>query len=400
MHTLVLNCGSSSLKAALFDEGLRSRADLSIEGIGGAAPVLRAGGEVRSVAAADHAAAIGLALGKAAASGADIARVGHRVVHGGARFVAPQRVDDDLEAGLMRLVPLAPLHLPANLAAIRAARAGLPRAEHVAVFDTAFHASLPDAARTYALPMNLNAEFGLRRFGFHGISHAFLARRAAACLGRDPATAALVTCHLGNGCSMAAVDGGRSVETSMGLTPLEGLVMGTRSGDVDPGLLMFLMREAGLDAGALDELLNCRSGLAGLSGAGNDLREIEARAARGDRASRLAIDVFAHRARKYLGAYAAVLGRLDAIVFSGGIGERSASMRELICANLAFLGAGLDAARNAAARPQRDGTAIDVSAAGMRTRILVIAADEERAIAEEIADMPDGLSGSTIERGP
>jgi acetate kinase len=392
MQTLVLNCGSSSLKVALFGDGLRSRTDFSIEGIGDGAPVLHAGGEALSVAAGDHTAAIELALGRIAANGADVGRVGHRVVHGGAQFVRPSRVDDALEAALGRLVPLAPLHLPANLAAIRAARAGLPRAEHVAVFDTAFHASLPDAARTYALPMKLNAEFGLRRFGFHGISHAYLARRAAAALGRDPASVALVTCHLGNGCSMSAVEGGRSVETSMGLTPLEGLVMGTRSGDVDPGLLIFLMREAGLDADALDELLNRRSGLAGLSGAGNDMREIEARAARGDSASRLAIEVFAHRARKYIGAYAAVLGRVDAIVFSGGIGERSTALRGLICARLSILGAELDAARNAAARPARDGAPIDVGAAGSRTRILVIAADEERAIAEEIANMPAGPS--------
>lgn len=385
MQTLVLNCGSSSLKVTLFEEGLRARTDFSIEGIGGEAPGLREGGRTHAVAAANHAEAIDAALARVAAAGAEVSAVGHRVVHGGTDFVAPRVVDDALETALAALVPLAPLHLPANLAAIRAARAGLPDARHVAVFDTAFHASLPDAARAYALPAELIARHGLRRFGFHGISHAYLARRAAACLGRDLASLALVTCHLGNGCSMTAVDGGRSVDTSMGLTPLEGLVMGTRSGDVDPGLLIYLLREdEGLDADGLDELLNRQSGLAGLSGAGNDLRDIEARAARGDADCRLAIDVFAHRARKYVGAFAAVLGRMDAIVFAGGIGERSALMRARICENLAFLGAELHGARNAGAKPARDGDPIDIATAGSRARILVIAADEERAIAEEL----------------
>ncbi|MBA3563647.1 MAG: acetate kinase [Gammaproteobacteria bacterium] len=386
MQTLVFNCGSSSLKVALFDDGTwRRRAAFTIAGIGGDAPVLRIGNEKRAIQAADHEQAVRVALDivtATATAAKSIHIVGHRVVHGGARFVSPQFIDDDLENALTALVPLAPLHLPANLTAIRAARTGLEEAAHVAVFDTAFHACLPEYARTYALPAELNARHGLRRFGFHGISHAYLARSAAAFLGRNLASLKLVTCHLGNGCSVTAIDGGRSIDTSMGMTPLEGLVMGSRSGDVDPGLLVYLLRAEALDAGALDELLNRRSGLAGLSGAGNDLRDIEARAANGDARCRLAIDVFVHRARKYIGAYAAVLGGFDAVVFSGGIGERSVLLRERLSAGFGWLGASLDTARNAAAQPV-DGEAIDVATTDSRVRLLVIATDEERAIAEE-----------------
>lgn len=383
MRTLVFNCGSSSLKVALFDGGRRS-AGLTIADIGGDATSLELENEQRPIQAADHEQAVRAALdivaSECTAESIDI--VGHRVVHGGANFVSPRTIDDELEKALAALVPLAPLHLPASLTAIRAARAGLPGARHVAVFDTAFHASLPDYARTYALPAELNERFGLRRFGFHGISHAYVARRAAVCLGRKLASLKLVTCHLGNGCSVAAIDGGRSVDTSMGMTPLEGLVMGSRSGDVDPGLLVYLMRAAGLDADALDDLLNRHAGLAGLSGVGNDLRDIEARAAQGDSRCKLAIDVFVHRARKYIGAYAAVLGGIDAVVFSGGIGERSALIRARISGGFDYLGARLDRERNEAAQPA-ESEAIDIATDDSRLRLLVVATDEERAIAEE-----------------
>jgi acetate kinase len=251
----------------------------------------------------------------------------------------------------------------------------------VAVFDTAFHATLPARAHTYALPVEVARRHGIRRYGFHGTSHAWVAARAAEHLGEDLRDLRLVTCHLGGGASVTAIEHGRSVETSMGMTPLEGLVMGTRSGDVDPGALLALLRAEGLDADALDVLLNERSGLAGLSGVGRDMRDIEEGAAAGDEACRLALEVFCHRVRKYIGAYAAVLGGVDAIVFTGGIGQNSALVRERVAGRLDFLGARLDADRNREARVDRDYPVAVVSREHSRVRLLAVATDEALAVA-------------------
>jgi acetate kinase len=271
-----------------------------------------------------------------------------------------------------------------------AARKLLPDLTHVAVFDTAFHATLPARAKAYAIDAELAGKHGVRRYGFHGTSHAFVAQRAAAYLHADLSTLRLITCHLGNGASMAAVEYGRSIETSMGMTPLEGLVMGTRVGDVDAGVLLHLMRSEGLDVDGLDKLLNNKSGLSGLSGVGNDLRDIEERAAQGDDRCRLAIQVYAHRVRKYIGAYAAVLGGLDAIVFTAGIGENSATMRHRICQRLELFGAHLDEELNRNAGVGTNRAVARISTDTSRTHLLVVATDEQRAIAEQCAELVRG----------
>jgi acetate kinase len=374
MFVLVVNCGSSSIKAAVLDSETGRR--LSRE-------------RVERLAPGAHESALAEVLPELLAAlpeGARVEGVGHRVVHGGERFAAPTRIDDEVLAEIERLAALAPLHNPANAAGIRAARKLLPDVPHVAVFDTAFHASLPRRARTYALPREL-AEEGVRRYGFHGTSHQYVARLAATWLESDVLDLRIITCHLGNGCSVAAVESGRSVETSMGMTPLEGLVMGTRSGDVDAGLLLHLMRAKRLGVDEVDELLNKRSGLAGLSGVGNDVRDIEERAAAGDESCRLALQVFSHRVRKYIGAYAAVMGGVDAIVFTGGIGENSALMRHRIAQRLDFLGARVDEDRNRDARPDYERPVAELSAHRSRVALLAVKTDEQRAIAEHVAHL-------------
>ncbi|MEE8523356.1 MAG: acetate/propionate family kinase [Thermoanaerobaculia bacterium] len=394
MHILVINCGSSSIKAAIVDprEGDRVAA-CHVERIGESGVSLRLGDRQVDLGAAvaDHGAALTLALPRlleAAGDEVTLHGVGHRVVHGGPEFNRPRRITDAVVSELRRLEPLAPLHNPANVAGIDAARRLLPDLPHVAVFDTAFHATLPRRARTYALPEELRQKHGLRRYGFHGTSHGYIARRAAEYLESDVRDLRLITCHLGNGASVAAIDGGRSVETSMGTTPLEGLVMGTRSGDVDPGILLTLMREEGLGADALDDLLNRRSGLLGLSGTGSDMRDIEALAAAADDPARLAIQVFAHRVRKYVGAYAAVLGGVDAICFSAGIGENSATVRHRIAQRLDFLGARLDEQANRDARVDaRKHPVAAISTPHSRCRLLVVATDEQHEIARQTAQL-------------
>ena len=380
MEILVINCGSSSVKLDVVDSetGAR-RARERIQRIG----------EPAAGADPDHAAALARVLPALIAGRPEgaLRGVAHRVVHGGEMFSAPARVGAEVEAAIEALSPLAPLHNPANLAGIRAARRLLPALMHVAVFDTAFHATLPRRARTYALPAELAAAEGLRRYGFHGPSHQHVAARAAAHLGEDPRDLRIITCHLGNGASVAAVEYGRSVETSMGMTPLEGLVMGTRSGDVDPGALLHLMRARGLDADGLDDLLNRRSGLAGLSGVGNDMRDIEERAAQGDERCRVALHVYAHRLRKYIGAYAAVMGGVDAVVFTAGIGENSALIRHRVAQRLEFLGARLDEDANRAARVSHAAPVAEISSAHARCRLLVIATDEGHAIARAAASL-------------
>ena len=373
MNVLVINCGSSSVKYQVVDvEGGKALARGQIERVKGAE-----GG---------HGAAIVSLLD--AVSAHTIDAVGHRVVHGGDRFFDACAIDDEVVAAIAARVPLAPLHNPANLAGIRAARELLPKVTHVAVFDTAFHARLPRRARTYAIDGDLPATSGMRRYGFHGTSHAFVARRAAAFLGRPLEELRLVTCHLGNGASACAIEFGHSVETSMGMTPLEGLVMGTRSGDLDPGIVLSLARELGIDE--TDELLNRRSGLAGLSGLGNDLRDIEHAAAEGNDRARLAIAVFAHRVRKYVGAYAAVLGGLDAVVLTGGIGENSSSMRRRILQRLEILGLVIDEDLNQDAKVTHEQPVVAVSAPSSRVHALVVATDEELSIAQQTAAIVAG----------
>ena len=317
---------------------------------------------------------------------AAIGAVGHRVVHGGTEFKAATRITPKVIEAIEALVPLAPLHNPNNLAGIRAALELLPDVPHVAVFDTAFHATLPRRARLYGLPHEL-ADKGYQRFGFHGTSHEFVAKRAAENIEGDIRDLRIITCHLGSGASICAVEYGRSVETSMGMTPLEGLVMGTRSGDLDPGMILALMRDEGMSVDEVDELLNRRSGLAGLSGVGNDMRDIERRAAEGDEHCRMALHVFCHRVRKYIGAYTAFMGGVDAIVFTAGIGENSAVVRHRIAQRLDFIGARLDEDRNRAAEVTPDNPVSVISTDSSRTRLMVVATDEQFAIAQKTAQL-------------
>lgn len=314
----------------------------------------------------------------------EIAAVGHRVVHGGEDFQASTIITDEVIAIVKKNIPLAPLHNPPNLIGIEVAKQIFPDAPQVAVFDTAFHQSLPKKAYVYAVPYNLYSEFRVRRYGFHGTSHAYVAVTAAQFLDRPLNEINLITIHLGNGASMAAVKNGRSIDTTMGLTPLEGLVMGTRSGDVDPALHYFLAKNLNLSLEEIDTLLNKESGLKGLCGI-NDMREVEERAGEGDERAQLALDVYAYRIKKYIGAYAAALGRLDAVVFTAGIGENSPLIRRMCCADLDALGIVLDEERNSL----QSRNARDISHFDSKVSILVIPTNEEKRIARETKKVID-----------
>ena len=304
--------------------------------------------------------------------------VGCRVVHGGPRLVKPTRVTASVLDELRALKELAPLHIPADVAILEKVQQALPETPVIAVFDTAFHQTLPPVAYTYALPIELSTQYKLRRYGFHGISHAYVSGRLIELLGRGAEGTKIITCHLGSGASVCAVLDGQSIDTSMGLTPMEGLVMGTRSGDVDPGLVLYLIRTAGMTASEVDSLLNHQSGLRGLSGLSADVRDLEQAAREGDERAELALEVFAYRARKYIGAYAAALEGLDGVAFTGGIGEHSASMRSRICQGLGFLGLRLDDELNEAANGR---AAMRISEDSGSVQIWVIPTDEERQIA-------------------
>jgi acetate kinase len=390
MNVLALNCGSSSVKFALLAvdpdapaAAARALARGSVERLGSGARLSfsRDGRDERAdEPIADHAQAVERVLGWLGGAG-DVQAVGHRVVHGGARFTAPTLVDDALVEAIQTLEDLAPLHNRPSLAGIRACRTVLPRdIPMVAVFDTAFHAALPDHAAQYAIPVELARRHGIRRFGFHGLSYAWAMARTAVVLGRAASAVRLVVLHLGSGASAVAIRDGASVETSMGLTPLEGLVMSTRSGDVDPGLVGYLARREGASVDEIERWLNTRSGLLGLAGGSGDVRDLLARE-RDDARARLALHVFCHRARKYLGAYLAVLEGADAVVFTGGIGEHQPELRRRIAGGFEWCGLEIDAGRNAAAL----GREAVISTEGSRVTALVVPADEERVIAHQTA---------------
>jgi acetate kinase len=369
----VLNTGSSSVKYRVVDAVTGQVAATGLlDRIGEPGP------ESADHGAADHRAAIATILHRL--HGIPVDAVGHRIVHGGERYVDATVIDDEVERGIEALAPLAPLHNPPGLLGIRAARAALPELPQVAVFDTAFHATLPPAARSYAIDSRVARRHAIRRYGFHGTSYRIVAERTAAFLDRPLDQLKLIVLHLGNGASAAAIDGGRSVDTSMGMTPLEGLVMGTRSGDLDPAVLLYLQRNAGLDVDELDTLLNRQSGLLGLSGH-SDMREVTTAAEAGDPNATLALEVYLHRIRHYIGAYLAILGRVDALVFTAGVGENSAVVRAAAVDGLAGLGFEVDAAANAV----RSGDARRISPPNTRVDVLVVPTDEELQIARETA---------------
>ena len=362
---LVVNAGSSSLKVSVLDGTGNMAAALNLDHWDGSA---------------DH-----RRLRSFLHEQAEVGAIGHRVVHGGSRFTRATLIDDSVCAGIADLTDLAPLHQPRALAGIRATTQALPDVPSVACFDTAFHASLAPAAAAYALPGAWTQQFGLRKYGFHGLSHQYASRRAARLLGRDPGRLRLVTCHLGAGSSLAAVQGGRSVDTTMGFTPLDGLVMATRCGSVDPGLIIWLLQHGRLDLAEVSAGLEHSSGLAGLAGlpdGSGDMREVRAAALAGSAQARLAINVHARRLRGEIAVMAAALGGLDALIFTGGIGEHQPQVRAEAADGLGFLGVAIDPARNADA----DGDA-DISAASAPARTLVITAREDVEIARQVREV-------------
>ena len=315
----------------------------------------------------------------------NIAAVGHRVVHGGSRFAESALITSEVETAINQCVPLAPLHNPYNLGGIRACREALPNAAHVAVFDTAFHQTMPDYAYMYALPYSLYEQYNIRRYGFHGTSHRYVSTRAAELLGQPLASLKLITCHLGNGCSITAVDRGKSVDTSMGLTPLEGLMMGTRCGDIDPAIIFHLMEEGQMPADKINQTLNRESGLLGISGVGSDVRDLFRAVSAGNSQAVLALQMFSYRVKQYIGKYAAVLGGLDALIFTAGIGENAASLRTAICENLGFLGIRLDEAKN-----QSGDSTKAIHQENASVKLLVIPTNEELMIARDTLRLIEG----------
>lgn len=379
---LVVNSGSSSIKYQVIDSETEERITQGL--------VERIGESGSGVP--DHSAAFAGIISEFEEAGTPleslgIVAVGHRVVHGGGDFIAPVIIDDKVAARILELSALAPLHNPGHHAAITAARAVFPSLPHVAVFDTAFHQTMPERAYTYAIPQAVAAEYGIRRYGFHGISHAFVSRRAATVLGRPVEELKQVVLHLGNGASMCAVDGGQSVDTSMGMTPLEGLVMGSRSGDIDPGAILHLLRQ-GETVDSVDALLNQRSGFLGFAGS-NDLRDVRAAAQSGGEAARLAIDVYVHRIHHYLGAYLAVLGGADAIVFTAGLGENAPDLRARVCEGFEWCGVKVDPELNEAPAPSGSGARV-ISAPESSIAVLVVPTDEEVEIARQTLEVVRG----------
>ncbi len=404
MKIFVLNSGSSSLKYQLIDseteevlaKGLAER--IGVKGGGGRIVHQVAGNDKLEVnidmanhdQAMDHVFEL-LTDSEKGALGSirEISAVGHRVVHGGESFVHPTIVDDEVLKKIDEVSTLAPLHNPPNLEGIRACMRLMPGVPQVAVFDTAFHSTMPEHAYIYALPYKYYTDYGIRRYGFHGTSHKYVTGQALKMLAESGISAQdsrIITIHLGNGCSMAAVVGGKVVDTSMGMTPAEGLMMGTRSGDLDPAILLYLARELGAKPDEIDEIINKKSGLLGVSGVSSDMRDVESAANSGNHLAELALSIFCYRIKKYIGAYAAAMGGLDAIVFTGGIGENSASIRARVCKNLGFLGIDLDEEKNQAVTG-----ASDVSSDSCRVRILVIPTNEERMIARETAHVVASL---------
>jgi acetate kinase len=394
-NVLVINCGSSSLKYQLLDmaaERLLARGLVERIGLEDGLHTCSVPGrdELREEAPIpDHARAFALVLATLTHPGHgvigsldEVAAVGHRVVHAGEKYSASVVIDEDVITALKECIPLAPLHNPANITGIEAAREVMPGVPQVGVFDTAFHQTMPDRAYIYPIPYHLYRDYGIRRYGFHGTSHRYVTLRAALILERDVRDLNFITCHLGNGASVAAVAGGRSIDTSMGLTPLEGLMMGTRSGDIDPAIVGYLTRRLDLSLADVERMLNKESGMLGISGISSDLRDVEREYARGNDRARLALEVYGYHIRKYIGAYAVALGRVDAIIFTAGVGEHASLVREWACKGLEAIGAVLDPFKNAT----RHDEAI-ISKAASRVRIMIVPTNEELMIARDTRDL-------------
>ena len=392
MKVLVLNCGSSSLKYQLID--MSNEAVLCVglvERIGIDGSILKQekdgveGKYIVEQPMKNHEDAIKLVLDAVldptyggVKEMNEIEAVGHRVVHGGEKFASSVVITEDVENAIKECIDLAPLHNPANIMGIDACKAILPGVPMVAVFDTAFHQTMPKKSYLYGLPHELYTKYGVRRYGFHGTSHKYVSQRAAAMLGKNIEDVKIITCHLGNGASIAAIDGGKCVDTSMGFTPLEGLIMGTRCGDIDPAILPFLMRKENLDADGIDNIMNKQSGVYGMTGISSDFRDIEDAAAAGEEKAQVALDAYAQRVKKYIGSYAAEMNGVDAVVFTAGVGENGIDMREAIASNMEFLGMELDKEANKVRGKERV-----ISTENSRVKILLIPTNEELVIARD-----------------
>ena len=390
MNVLVINCGSSSLKFQLINsdtEAVLAKGLCERIGIDGRLTYQPAGGEKKTEdkAMPTHTEAIQFVIDAltdaergVVKSLSEIGAVGHRVVHGGEKFASSVVITDEVKKAIEECNDLAPLHNPANLIGIEACQKLMPGTPMVAVFDTAFHQTMPDTAYMYGLPYEYYDKYKVRRYGFHGTSHSFVSKRVAEFLNKPYDATRTIVCHLGNGSSICAVNNGKSVDTSMGLTPLEGLVMGTRSGDIDPAIMEFIAKKEGLDIAGLMNVLNKKSGVEGLSGVSSDFRDLDNAAGEGNKRAELALNVFAYRVAKYVGSYVAAMNGVDNIVFTAGIGENDGHMREVICGYLGYLGITLDAEANG-----KRGEEIVISTPDSKVTVLVIPTNEELAIARE-----------------
>ena len=390
MNILVINCGSSSLKYQLINsetEGVLAKGLCERIGIDGMLTYQPEGGEKEKseIAMPTHTEAINAVLAALTneksgviKSLSEVGAVGHRVVHGGEKFTSSTVITDEAMKAIEECNDLAPLHNPANLIGIRACQELMPGVPMVAVFDTAFHQTMPDVAYTYGIPYEYYEKYKVRRYGFHGTSHSYVSKRTAEIVGKPYDQMKIIVCHLGNGASISAVNCGKSVDTSMGLTPLEGLVMGTRSGDLDPAIIDFVGKKEGLSLDEMNEVLNKKSGMLGISGVSSDGRDLEAAAETGNKRAQLALDVFDYRVIKYIGAYAAAMNGVDAIAFTAGIGENNIKMRKDVCSSLTYLGVKLDEEKNNVRGEERI-----ISADDSKVQVLLVPTNEELAIARE-----------------
>lgn len=391
MNVLVINCGSSSLKYQLINmdnEAVLAKGLAERIGIEGSVVKHEAAGKEKVVIEkpmATHKEAINIVLEAltnaeygAVKSLDEIDAIGHRVVHGGEKFAGSSVITDEVIQTMKECTDLAPLHNPPNIIGIEACKELLPKVPMVGVFDTAFHQTMPEEAYIYALPYELYKELGVRRYGFHGTSHKYVSQRVEAITGKSLNDLKVITCHLGNGASLAAIKGGECVDTSMGLTPLEGLVMGTRCGDIDPAIVTFLMNKKKMTASEVDNLMNKKSGVLGISGVSSDFRDLETAAGEGNKRAQLALDKFYYTVKKYIGSYAAAMGGVDVVVFTAGLGENSASARKAICEGLEFLGIEIDAEKN-----NTRGKEVKISKDNAKVQVYVIPTNEEVMIARE-----------------
>lgn len=384
MHILVVNCGSSSLKADVIDTTSKQTVlILRAERLLNQPKITINKNEISYNGVLEFDAILSFCLQqlKQHINDLNIVAIGHRVVHGGDKYTQPTLIDASVEQEIAAFIKLAPLHNPANLAGIRACSKIFDSVPQVAVFDTAFHQTIPNRAKQYAIDKNVAQQYQIKRYGFHGTSHQYVSTKAAEYLQTDIKQLRIVSCHLGNGASVCAVEYGRSEETSMGMTPLEGLVMGTRSGDIDAGIILSLAQQHNWSIEQIDELLNKKSGLAGLSGIGNDMRDILQQAEQGNEDCRMALQVYTHRITKYVGAYAAIMGGIDILLFTGGVGENAAEIRNRVCGRLAFMGIHLDNDKNKFEKITDDKTVIELQDETSRVKILAVKTNEELAIA-------------------